>query len=143
MEIDKTLPIYTISAVAKLTGVPIRMIREYEKQGLIKPKKFKGRRLFNSCEIGFINEIRYYLIERKMTIGGLKELYLRAGCWEIKQCDHKNCPCYGNIKLGCWQNLAKDKKCDHRLCPFCPIYIVKISGKKVPQDKPTSPMAFP
>ncbi len=70
--------VYPISIVAKLTDIPIRMLREYEKKGLIKSRKINGRRLFSNCEVGFIKDLRFYLKERNMMILGLKEFYLRS-----------------------------------------------------------------
>ncbi|MDI6788964.1 MAG: MerR family transcriptional regulator [Planctomycetota bacterium] len=141
MEINDTLPIYIISVASKLTETPVRMLREYEKQGIIRPKKIRSRRMFSNCEIGFIKDIRFYLTDQKMTINGLKEFYSRAGCWEIKRCNHKNCPAYGNVKKQCWQITSHHKKCNPAICPFCPIFIIKTSFKKGKQE-PLSPRVY-
>lgn len=142
MKIDDNLPIFSISAVAKLTNTPARMIREYEKQGLIKPRKIGGRRLFTGCEIGFINEIRYYLDKRQMTIPGLREFYFRASCWEIKRCKMPKCPAYANVQKQCWQVIKHHKKCDPSICPTCPIFIIKVSDKKQKESDITGPLAY-
>lgn len=129
MDVNNNIPVYAISVASTLTDTPVRMLREYEKQGLINPKKINNRRLFTNCEIGFIKDIRYYLTEKRMTINGLKEFYFRAACWEIKQCNHKNCPAYGKIDKQCWEIISHDKKCDSKSCPSCPIFIIKASFK--------------
>ena len=131
MKIDNNLPLYAISVVAKLCLTPIRMLREYEKQGMIKPKKVNRRRLFSVNEVGFIKDIRYYLTEKRMTINGLKEFYLRSACWEIKQCNLKKCPAFGNMSKHCWEVVTYHKICDGKACPSCPIFIIKtLSGDK-------------
>jgi len=131
MKVADNIPAFSIAVASQLTGAPVRMLREYEKQGLIKPKKINSRRMYTGCEMGFIKDIRYYLVERRMTIGGVKEFYLRSACWEIKRCHRPKCPAYGNIKKECWQVVKNNKQCSPENCPFCPIYIVKTdSGRR-------------
>jgi len=142
MKIDDRIAIFSISAAQKLTNTTPRMIREYEKQGLIRPKKVGGRRLFTGCEIGFIKEIRYYLMERQMTIPGLKEFYFRAACWEIKRCNMPKCPAFGNVGKNCWQTVKNHKKCDPSICPTCPIYIIKVLHKKDDDSQEIGPLSY-
>ena len=142
MDINDTIPVYPISSAAKLTDVPVRMLREYEARGLIRPRKVKGRRLFTNCEVGFIKNIRYYLRERQMTIGGLKEFYLRAACWEIKRCNMKQCPAYGNYTKQCYELVSRHKKCNPAICPYCPIFIIKTSRRRKSDTQPISPRVY-
>ncbi|MEW6026078.1 MAG: MerR family transcriptional regulator [Planctomycetota bacterium] len=142
MKLDNNIPIYSISVVSRLCDTPIRMLREYEKQGLIRPKKFNRRRLFTANETGFIKDIRYYLAEKRMTINGLKEFYLRAACWEIKQCNRRDCPAYGKLNKQCWEVVTHHKICDGSACPSCPIYIIKTSSKGRPEKRHKSHFAY-
>jgi len=128
MKIDNNLPLYSISVVSKLCSTPVRMLREYEKQGMIKPKKINKRRLFTVNEVGFIKDIRYYLAEKGMTIKGLREFYLRSSCYEIKQCNRRECPAYGKLDKQCWEVVTYHKICDGKACPSCPIFIIKTSS---------------
>ena len=98
--------------------------------------------MFTGCEIGFIKDIRFYLTEEKMTINGLKELYRRAACWEIKRCNQKHCPAYGNIDKQCWEVISHHKKCNQTMCPFCPIFIIKTSFGKDKKNRSLSPLAY-
>ncbi|MBI4656379.1 MAG: MerR family transcriptional regulator [Elusimicrobia bacterium] len=142
LPIKDTLPVFSISVVYKLTGVPVRMLREYEKYGLTRPRRLNGRRLYSQCEIGFIKDIRFYLMNRQMTIKGLKEFYLRSSCWEIKRCGHAGCPAYGNVKKRCWEVTNVHKKCNPEICPFCPIFLVKTAHKNKKDTPPISPRTF-
>ncbi len=142
MRINNNIPIYSISIASKLCATPIRMLREYEKQELIKPKRINNRRLFTNCEIGFIKDIRHYLTEEKMTINGLKEFYFRSACWEIKQCIQKKCPAYGNLGKHCWEVVKRHKLCDGKACPSCPIFIVKTSFNNHKSHKYESHFAY-
>ena len=143
MKVADNIPAFSIAVVAQLTDTPIRMLREYEKQGLIRPNKINGRRMYTGCEVGFVKDIRYYLTERRMTISGLKEFYLRATCWEIKRCHRPQCPVYGNINKHCWQVLKNHKHCSPEICPFCPIFIIKTGEKSNKDNKAISPLAYP
>lgn len=142
MKVADNIPAFTIAVVAQLTRTPIRMLREYEKQGLIKPKKINGRRMYTGCEVGFIRDIRYYLTERRMTISGLKEFYLRSSCWEIKRCRRPKCPAYGDINKQCWQVVKYHKQCSPEICPFCPLFIIKTNSGKSKDTRAISPLAY-
>ncbi len=137
------IPAFTIAVASQLTDTPIRMLREYEKQGLIRPKKINNRRMYTGCEVGFVRDIRYYLTERRMTISGLKEFYFRSGCWEIKRCRRPKCPAYGNIKKQCWQVVKNHARCSPEICPFCPIFIIKTGERNNKDDSVISPLAYP
>jgi MerR family transcriptional regulator/heat shock protein HspR len=128
METDK-LPLYTISAVAQLTGISPRMLREYEMQGFIRPHRIKNRRLFSNNDIRFIEDLKFYLKDKKMSIAGLKEFYRRAPCWEIKRCGMQKCPAYGNFSKMCWEVTKYHKRCNSSLCCSCPIYLIKVIQK--------------
>mgnify|MGYP001602976397 CR=1 FL=1 len=142
MKINNNIPIYAISVVSKLSATPVRMLREYEKDGLIKPKKVNRRRLFTMNEVGFIKDLRYYFTEKKMTINGLKEFYLRSACWEIKQCNRRQCPAYGKLYKQCWEMVAQHKICDGNACPSCPIFIIKTSASDEQNKKHESHFAY-
>jgi MerR family transcriptional regulator/heat shock protein HspR len=142
MKFDNNTSCYPISVAAKLSETPLRMLREYEKRGLIKPNKINNRRMFTNNEIGFIKDIRYLFTQKKMTISGIKEFYSKASCWEIKQCYQKNCPAYHKLDKQCWEVVEHHKLCDGKSCPSCPIYIVKTSLKAKVKDKYSSHFTY-
>ena len=142
MSIDNNSPLYPISVVSKLCVTPVRMLREYEKEGIIKPHKVNKRRMFTANEIGFIKDVRHYLTEKRMTINGLKEFYLRSGCWEIKQCNLRKCPAYGNLDKQCWEVVKHHKLCDGKACPSCPIFVIKTSSSDKRGGKNESHFAY-
>lgn len=141
MEMSDTVPVYSISVASKLSGVTVRMLREYEVKGLIKPQRVNGRKMFSPCEIGFIKDLLFYLHDKKMAISGLKEFYSRAACWEIKRCNYQSCPAYGKFDKQCWQIVKSHKKCDPSMCPYCPIFIIKTTYREK-ETKPISPRAY-
>lgn len=142
--IDNNTPLYPIGVVAKLLGISARTLREYEKEGLIRPARKGGKRWFSKNDIEFIRNIRFYLEEVGMTIPALKVLYLTVPCWEIKQCGMYDCPAYGNYKEKCWRVIARYKMFEAKACRSCPIFIVYINNKdmKVYQSKDVPPRCF-
>lgn len=142
MNINNAVPLFPISIVSSLCGTSIRMLREYAKQGIIKPRKINNRRTFTAGEVDSIKEINFYLAERKMNIPSLKEFYYRAACWEIKQCRQFNCPAYGNIRKQCWTVVTRHKKCGITVCSHCPIFGIKTSFKKEKKSPLLSSYAY-
>ena len=143
MKIDNNLPLYSISVVARLTGITSRMIREYENRDLIKPQRIKGRRLFSQNEIGFIEDIKFYLKEKKVSLSGLKELYRQSSCREIKRCQMRQCPAYSRFDKPCWILVKNNSKCWSALCPNCPVYLVrKTQSKGRTTKEPLSPLVY-
>ncbi|AZR74553.1 hypothetical protein BBF96_14850 [Anoxybacter fermentans] len=70
---NRNRPMYTMSAVCKMTGLTARRIRYYEEVGLIKPARTRGnQRIFTPEEIQRLREIKE-LLEKGLTIAGVKE----------------------------------------------------------------------
>ena len=148
MQVDANLALLPISTVSKMTGIGIRMLREYETEGLLKPRRTAGRRLFSYNEIGFIEDIKYYLQRKKLSIAGLKELYLKAPCWESKRCPpDSKCPAYHNLNKECWNLILRyaNTKCNSAMCPHCPVLLIKsrYPQRKRKNKEPLSPRDYP
>ncbi|MHC5037027.1 MAG: MerR family transcriptional regulator [Planctomycetota bacterium] len=125
-------PLYTISVVSELTNVSPVMIREYEKAGMLRPPRVKGKRRFTQADVGNIKLLRYYLSERQMTLNGVKVLLETTPCYKIKMCKENGCPIFGTDNLACWKVASKDKGCDATLCPSCPIFLIRRVKKEFP-----------
>ncbi|TCS83046.1 MerR family transcriptional regulator [Tepidibacillus fermentans] len=73
----RNLPLFPIGIVMQLTELSARQIRYYEEQGLIHPARTKGRqRLFSFNDIEKLLEIKS-LLEKKVNIAGIKEIFAR------------------------------------------------------------------
>lgn len=121
---DQSAPLYPISTVGKLVGTSPRMIREYEKMGLICPRKINGQRRFSQIEIQFIAAIQYYLDEVGMTLPGLRVLFQMAPCWELKNCQSQSCPAWRNASSKCFELIKPEgSSCRPELCVCCPIFL--------------------
>lgn len=80
MEYDKNKPIFPISVASKMVGVTTKMLRIYEEQGLLTPKrtkdtaKIKGRRLYSYQDIEYISCLRE-LMQKGFSLDNLKAIY--------------------------------------------------------------------
>ena len=144
LNIESSRPLYSIGVAAEILGISARMLREYEKAGLIKPARIGGKRNYSNNDLHFIMNIKFYLEDVGMTITALKVFYLSAPCWQIKQCGQKNCPAYHNCDVKCWEVIKGHDSCDARTCKGCPIYLVYKNNKglKIYEGKDVGPKCF-
>lgn len=64
MRVDRTVPVYPIGVVERLTGLSARKIRYYEAMGLITPSRTPGnQRLYSPADVDRLLEIKRLLAE--------------------------------------------------------------------------------
>lgn len=74
-ELRKSLSVFPIGTVIKLTDLTARQIRYYEEQGLVQPKRNEGnRRMYSLNDIDRLLEIKDYLSDG-INMAGIKRLY--------------------------------------------------------------------
>ena len=67
-------PVYLISAVAEILSIHPQTLRQYEREGLIKPSRTNGKiRLYTQKDIETIKSIYHLLKEKGFTIEGAKK----------------------------------------------------------------------
>lgn len=118
MQIDQNLPVYPIGVAAKLLDVHPRTLRIYEEEGLIKPHREGGKRLYSQTDVEWIQCIRKLIHEENISIPGLKKLLEVLPCWRIKDCPEEvryNCKALKEKDKNCWElaQNACDKACLH------------------------------
>ena len=89
-------PVYTIGVVSRIIGVHPRMLRIYEKEGLVKPVRIGGKRYYSESDLQRLKCIRI-LLEEGVNIAGIKRLFSLAPCWRVINCPGKKreeCPYY-------------------------------------------------
>ncbi len=125
-EMDEELPIYPISAAARILNVSVHTLRMYEREGLIIPfKKSTSHRLYSQKDIERIRCIRHAINGLKISIAGIKTIQSLIPCWKIKGCgeeDRKNCNAYASHSSPCWSYMHKDNKCEKSDCKKCEVY---------------------
>lgn len=74
-QIRRSMPLFSIGTVMKLTDLTARQIRYYEEHGLIKPERTDGnRRLFSLNDIDTLLEIKD-LIDQGINMAGIKQIF--------------------------------------------------------------------
>ncbi|EHJ56905.1 hypothetical protein HMPREF9318_01071 [Streptococcus urinalis FB127-CNA-2] len=74
-ELRRSMSVFSIGAVMKLTDLTARQIRYYEDQDLIKPERTDGnRRMFSLNDMDRLLEIKDFLDEG-LNIAGIKKEY--------------------------------------------------------------------
>jgi len=71
-------PVYVISVVSKLVGLPVWTLRQLDKAGVVKPKRIgKKSRFYCLKDIKKLEYIHYLMEEKKVNIHGIKILLER------------------------------------------------------------------
>lgn len=74
-ELRKSLSVFPIGTVMKLTDLTARQIRYYEEQGLIHPHRSEGnRRMYSLNDLDTLLEIKDYLADG-LNMAGIKRIY--------------------------------------------------------------------
>jgi MerR family transcriptional regulator/heat shock protein HspR len=124
--VTSTTPIYTLSIVASLSGIPVHSIRQYVDKGLIIPfKKESNRNLFSQVDILRLKIIHKLLDEDGLNIAGIRTLLALIPCWVIRQCsveERKNCQAYFSVTYPCWEASEKGTLCRNTNCRECEVY---------------------
>ncbi len=89
-------PVYPIGVVSRMLGVHPRMLRIYEKEGLVRPARIGGKRYYSESDLQRLRCIRI-LLQEGVNIAGIKRLFSLAPCWRVLRCPGKKrqeCPYY-------------------------------------------------
>ncbi len=123
--------LYKIGQVAQQVELSIKRIREYEKEGLIKPVRGQtsNQRLYGPFEISRIVQIKRLIHERGLTVAGIRTLLSLAPCWTVFDCREPSaCPAYHDPYHRCWEvrkDCAVEVLCMGE-CEKCAIYLAHI-----------------
>jgi len=116
---------YTMSEVAKKVNLSQKRIREYEKEGFIRPERQPktNNRLFSDYDVDIIKRLSHLIHKKGFTIASLKQLMKMAPCWKIFDCQDKDtCPVYQQASPPCWEIIRKEQGQCKITCVDCPIY---------------------
>jgi DNA-binding transcriptional MerR regulator len=89
--------LFLINEVSRLVNLSQKRIREYEKEGFIKPirENSTNNRLYTEFEVTQIQRINALIHNRGFTLACLKNLLVLAPCWNIFDCPVKEqCSAY-------------------------------------------------
>ncbi|MBW1709765.1 MAG: MerR family transcriptional regulator [Deltaproteobacteria bacterium] len=117
---------YMINEVSRLVNLSQKRIREYEKEGFLKPDREEktNNRLYTDFDILQIKRVKYLIHEKGFTLASLRNLMALAPCWNIFGCVTKDgCMAYLNPHRPCWQLRASEKNKSSDSCGRCVIYL--------------------
>lgn len=127
--------LYLINEVSRIVNLSQKRIREYEKEGFIRPlrEESTNNRLYTEFDIAQIRQINNLIHERGFTIACLKNLMVLAPCWNIFDCQVKEeCPAYLLPWRPCYEvRQYRETKCNGP-CERCAIYLNRtVSREKI------------
>ena len=66
-------PLYIISVVSKIVGIPVWTLREIEKKGIVTPKRLgRKARLYTFEQVKKLEYIHYLMSEERVNLSGIK-----------------------------------------------------------------------
>jgi len=117
-----------IGKVAMQVGLSIKRIREYEKEGFLRPARCESsnQRMYSEFEINQILQIKKLIHERGMTVEGIRYLLNLAPCWSIFGCENSSeCEAFQHPHQRCWQvkkTQPAGAGCSGQ-CEVCPVFL--------------------
>ena len=123
MEVNENLPVYPMGVAAEILNLHPRTLRIYEAEGLIKPQRQGGKRMFSKTDLERIECLRKLIHEENISIQGIKKLLDFTPCWKLKDCPKdkrsKCCELSGKKKK-CWE--FSQRTCE-KSCEKCGVYL--------------------
>ncbi|MCF8130234.1 MAG: MerR family transcriptional regulator [Deltaproteobacteria bacterium] len=117
---------YFISTVSREVNLSQKTIREYEKMGLVKPRREAktNNRIYSDFDIAQIRQISHLIHNEGFTLPCLRRLVQLAPCWNVFDCDAKeDCSAYKSPYRPCYETRqAEETRCDDS-CDHCVIYV--------------------
>jgi DNA-binding transcriptional MerR regulator len=124
---------YSIGEVSKQVDLSQKTIRDYEKMGLIKPRRNlkTNNRIYSNFEIGQIRQISRLIHNEGFTLPCIRRLLQLAPCWNIFDCEVKErCPAYEYSNKPCYEVRKIRGTLCGGVCQHCSIYINRSSKKQ-------------
>lgn len=123
---EKEAPLYSIGTAARMLEVSVQMLRVYETEGLVLPRKSQGgQRRYSDADIERIACVRKAITEEKISIAGIRRMQSLIPCWQIVKCSDEQrrlCPAFHDHDGGCWTHHHLNNACADRDCRVCEVY---------------------
>jgi hypothetical protein len=117
---------YLINEVSRKVELSQKRIREYEKEGFIRPERETNtnNRLYSDFEVSQIRRINFLIHERGFTLACLRNLMVLAPCWNIFDCAQKRaCAAYAEPHRCCWEIRGQSDTLCPGPCERCAVYL--------------------
>ena len=111
--------------VARHFGVSAGLLRQYEREGLLIPLRYRKNRLyFTDQDYRWICTLLHLVRQAGLNFEGIRRLLALLPCWQIRGCEHRRkqgCPFIKRAHAPCWTN--KRACCGGgESCYSCPVY---------------------
>jgi len=117
---------HLINDVSRQVNLSQKRIREYEKEGFIKPLREPNtnNRIYTNFDVLQIERIHELIHEEGFTLPCLKKLLVMTPCWKVFDCrQKKKCPAYENPHTPCYEVSKKQETHTGGTCERCAIYL--------------------
>ena len=136
MQADKNMTVtYLINEVSQRVGLSQKRIRDYEKSGLIRPRREPrtNNRRYSEADIDQILRVKALIHEHGFTLACLRYFLAAAPCWIIFNCPQKKtCPIHGTSTTPCYEMVQHTTpRIESKACDRCPVYLNR-HGQKMP-----------
>jgi hypothetical protein len=118
--------LYLINEVSRMVNLSQKRIREYEKEGFIKPLREKNtkNRLYSSFDISQIRQVNRLIHEHGFTLACIRKMMIMGKCWDIFACPRKDeCPAFKLPWLPCYEVHKAETNLNKSRCSMCAIYL--------------------
>ena len=118
--------LFLINEVSRLVNLSQKRIREYEKEGFIKPQREKNtnNRLYSPFDVAQINQINSLIHDRGFTLACLRNLMVLAPCWNIFDCPKKEeCPAFQLPWRPCYEVRESGYTLCNGPCDRCAVFL--------------------
>jgi DNA-binding transcriptional MerR regulator len=117
---------YLINEVSRVVNLSQKRIREYEKEGFIKPlrENSTNNRLYSDFEVAQIRRINHLIHERGFTLACLRNLLVLAPCWNVFACAQRtDCAAYHQPHRRCFEIRESGQTLCPGPCLRCALYL--------------------
>lgn len=130
---------YLINDVAGMVGLSQKRIREYEKEGFVKPYRESrtNNRIYTDADITQIRRIKHLIHKHGFTLSCMKYFIASAPCWNIFNCAEKEaCPAYNSPHSPCYKVMQAIDASHLKKCQTCSVYLNRKVKSFALFDKP-------
>jgi len=117
---------YLINEVSRRVNLSQKRVREYEKEGFIKPLRQANtnNRLYSDFEVAQILRLNHLIHEMGFTLACLRQMMVLAPCWNIFACTRRQeCAAHQSPHQICWQVRRQMETQCPGPCARCAIYL--------------------
>ncbi len=119
---------YLINDVSRTVDLSQKRIREYEKEGFIRPQREArtNNRLYSEFEVAQIRRITHLIHEHGFTLACLRNLLVLAPCWNIFACvQRQSCAAFQEPHRPCYEIRNQAETLCAGPCEHCAVWLAK------------------